>query len=335
MITRLGADARRLLGSTFVDGFFNAASRLGRLHPNAKPERHAVEHLTDLRYLGSDHREHLLDVYRPVHATAAKAPPFRRWAGPPWPIVFYVHGGGFRILSKDTHWIMGLSFARRGFVVFNVSYRLAPKHRYPAAIEDVCRAFAWVTANAERFGGDPSRVVLAGESAGANLVTSLALTLAYERDEEFAREAFATGVVPRAVLPACGVFQVSDMRRFKRRKPGMSRFIADRLHEVEDAYLGRGPHAVSLDLADPLVVFERGEQPARPLPPFFLPVGTKDPLLPDTRRLAVALRRLGGEAKDVYYPGELHAFHAVVLREPARRCWNDTFTFLEEHVTDP
>jgi acetyl esterase len=92
---------------------------------------------------------------------------------------------------------------------------------------------------------------------------------------------------------------------------------------------------VSLDLADPLVVFERGEQPARPLPPFFLPVGTKDPLLPDTRRLAVALRRLGGEAKDVYYPGELHAFHAVVLREPARRCWNDTFTFLEEHVTDP
>jgi alpha/beta hydrolase fold len=62
----------------------------------------------------------------------------RRHKGPPWPIVFYVHGGAFRILSKDTHWVMALSFARRGFVVFNVSYRLAPKHRFPAPLEDVC-----------------------------------------------------------------------------------------------------------------------------------------------------------------------------------------------------
>jgi acetyl esterase len=334
MILGLGANARRFVGAKLVDGFFNAASRLGRLHPQAKPERHAVEHLTDVRYLGSDHRAHLLDVYRPVHATTPRPPPFRRYSGPPWPIVFYVHGGGFRILSKDTHWVMGLSFARRGFIVFNVSYRLAPEHRYPAAIDDVCRAFAWVMANAESYGGDPKRVVLAGESAGANLAASLAVALAYERPEPFAKEAFATGVVPRAVLPACGVFQVSDMNRFKRRKPRMSTFIADRLHEVEHAYLGRGPHEHSLDLADPLVVLERGDKPARPLPPFFLPVGTKDPLLPDTRRLALALRKLGVTAKDVYYPGELHAFHAVVMREPARRCWNDTFAFLDEYVTD-
>jgi acetyl esterase len=333
MLRRFGVEARRYVGAAMVDGFFNAASRVGRLHPNAKPERHAVEHLTDVRYLGGDHEAHLLDVYRPVHATSAEPPPYRRYSGPPWPIVFYVHGGGFRILSKDTHWIMGLSFARRGFIVFNVSYRLAPKHRYPAAIEDVCRAFAWVMANAERYGGDTSRVVLAGESAGANLVTSLALTLAYERPEPFAREAFATGVVPQAVLPACGVFQVSDIQRLKRRKPGMSKFIADRLHEVERAYLGPGPHAHSLDLADPVVVLERGDKPARPLPPFFLPVGTKDPLLPDTRRLAQALQGLGVVAEDVYYPGELHAFHAVVLREPARRCWDETFAFLNRHVT--
>ena len=336
------AAARRHLGSLLVDGFFNTASRLGRLHPRSKPERHAVEHLRDIRYLDTELREHLLDVYRPVppvadrearHPTSGAPRPFRRYAGPPWPIVFYVHGGGFRILSKDTHWIMGLGFARRGFIVFNVSYRLAPKHRYPAAIEDVCRAFAWVSKHAAEYGGDTSRVVLAGESAGANLVTSLAIALAYERPEPFAREAFATGIVPRAVVPACGVFQVTDMQRLHRRKPTMSRFIADRLVEVESAYLPKAPHAHSLDLADPLLFLERGEEPSRPLAPFFLPVGTRDPLLPDTRRLAAALRAMGVDAEDAYYPGELHAFHALVMRPNARRCWSDTFAFLDRHLS--
>jgi acetyl esterase len=178
-------------------------------------------------------------------------------------------------------------------------------------------------------------VVLAGESAGANLAASLALTLAYEREEPFAREAHATGVVPKAVVPACGVFQVSDMARLKKRKPGMSTFIADRLAEVEAAYLGSDPASCSRDLADPLLVLERGEAPSRPLPPFFLPVGTRDPLLPDTRRMALALRALGVEAVDAYYPGELHAFHALVMRESARRCWRDTFDFLDRHVPEP
>jgi acetyl esterase len=330
MLHRVGADARRFLGAAAVDGFFNGFSRLARLHPQARPARHAVEHLRDIRYFDSTMREHLLDVWRPLpsqsagSARGAGAGRGVKRVGPPWPMVFYVHGGGFRILSKDTHWVMGLGFARRGFVVFNVSYRLAPKHRFPCAIEDVCRAFSWVMKNAERFGADPTRVVLAGESAGANLAASLALTLAYEREEPFAREAHATGVV-----------QVSDMARLKKRKPGMSTFIADRLAEVEAAYLGSDPASCSRDLADPLLVLERGEAPSRPLPPFFLPVGTRDPLLPDTRRMALALRALGVEAVDAYYPGELHAFHALVMRESARRCWRDTFDFLDRHVPEP
>jgi len=321
--------ARRHFGDVVVKGFFHTASRLGRLHPNAKPEKHALEHIKDIRYREGDLEEHLLDIYRPTRAPNRA----RKYEGPPWPIVFYVHGGGFRFLSKDTHWIMGLGYARRGFLVFNVSYRLAPKHRYPTAIDDVCSAFEWVIANAERFGGDTSRVVLAGESAGANLVTSLAVALAYEREEAFAKRAYATGIVPRAVVPACGVFQVSDMGRLHRRKPSMSSFIADRLVEVEGDYLGPPPHAHSLDFADPVVLFERREKPSRPIPPFFLPVGTKDPLLPDTRRLAAALRGMDVIAEDAYYPGELHAFHALVMRPEARRCWGDTFAFLDRFVS--
>jgi acetyl esterase len=332
MVAQRLAEARRYAGAFVVDGFFNGFSRLARLHPRAAPHRHSVERILDLRYADGDLREHLLDVWRPAEANGSPPPPYRRHAGPPWPIVFYVHGGGFRILSKDTHWIMGLGFSRHGFIVFNVSYRLAPRWRFPCALEDLSQAFTWVVENAERFGGDPSRIVLAGESAGANLITSLSVMLAYEREEAFAKRAFATGVVPKAVVPACGVFQVSDLARLKRRKPRMSPFIADRLAEVESAYLGPGPWEHSLDLANPLLVYERGEKPARPIPPFFLPVGTKDPLLPDTRRLADALSKLGVEAEARYYPGELHAFHALVFRDVARRCWEDTFSFLSRHV---
>lgn len=314
--------ARKRVGAAVVDGFFNGAARIAKLHPRANPSSNGVEHIVDLRYLdSSSDKSHLLDIWRPLSG------------GPKWPIVFYIHGGGFRILSKDTHWVMGLGFSRRGYLVFNVSYRLSPQHRYPAAVEDVCEAFAWMAANAEKWGGDTSRVVLAGESAGANLATSLAIALAYERPEPWAKKAFATGIVPKAAVPACGVFQVSDLQRLKRRKPKMSPFIADRLHEVETSYLGKEPRTDSLDLADPLLFFERGEKPARPLPPFFLPVGTRDPLLPDTRRLGEALKKMGVEAITEYYPGELHAFHAFVMRKNAQKCWRDTFAFLDKHVS--
>lgn len=314
---------RRRAGALVVDGFFRGASRLGQLHPMARPDRHRVEVVRDVAYAPeSTLAEHRLDVYRPSDRRG------------PLPIVLYVHGGGFRILSKDTHWIMGLAFARRGFLVFNVSYRLAPLHPFPAAVEDVAAAFSWVVRNAASYGGDLERLVLAGESAGANLVTTLALSTIYPREELVARRVFEAGVVPRAVVPACGIFQVSDVARIAREKPHMSRFLADRLDEVETAYLGRDPsrHGALLDLADPLVWAERGHTPARPLPPFFLPVGTKDPLLRDTRRLAAALRALGGVAIDRYYEGEIHAFHAFPFLPNARRCWTDTYRFLEEHV---
>lgn len=314
---------RRRAGAILVDGFFHGAARLGQQHPLSRPERHGIEVERDVPYVpGSALSEHRLDVYRPHGATG------------PSPVVLYVHGGGFRMLSKDTHWVMGLAFGRRGYLVFNVSYRLAPQHPFPAAVEDVAAAYEWVVRHAERHGGDLSRLVLAGESAGANLVASLALETVVPREEPFARRVFETGVVPRAVVPACGIFQVSDVRRLVRRKPSISRFIADRLEEVEQTYLGADPsrHLASLDLADPLVWVERGPRLARPLPPFFLPVGTKDPLLPDTRRLAHALRSLGGVAVDRYYRGELHAFHAFPFLPNARRCWTDTYDFLDEHL---
>lgn len=308
-------------GAVFVDGFFRGASRLGRFHPLANPSRHGVSVVRDIPYRSGGAPEHTLDIYCPVDVTG------------PAPVVFYAHGGGFRILSKDTHWLMALAYARRGYVVVSINYRLAPQHPFPAALQDACAAYVWMTRNIRQYGGDLARVVVAGESAGANLATSLAIATCYPRAEPHARAVFDAGVVPAAVLPACGVLQVSDAQRFSRRK-SIPTFIQDRLSEVEHAYLGalRNPTPQQLELANPLLVLEQGVPPARPLPPFFAPVGTADPLLDDTRRLKAALDRLGAACEARYYPGQVHAFHAFIMLPHARRCWRDTFAFLDAHV---
>jgi acetyl esterase len=313
---------RRRIVTSLADSFWLLAARAGRLHPNARPSRHRVEVIRDLRYAPGG-TEHLLDVYRPSAGAG------------PWPALLYVHGGGFRVLSKDTHWVMGLAFARQGYVVFNISYRLAPAHPFPAALDDTIAACTWVLEHAREHGGDPSRLVLAGESAGANLIAAMTVAMCYRRDEPWARTAWELGLVPRAVLPACGLFQVSDVGRFARRRklPG---WLRENLAEVEEAYLGRSTvsHEAAA-LADPLLVLEEGAPPDRPLPPFFTVVGTRDPLLDDTRRLKAALDRLGVPCEARYYPGEMHAFQAFAWRPQARRAWRDTYAFLSRHVGDP
>jgi acetyl esterase len=70
----------------------------------------------------------------------------------------------------------------------------------------------------------------------------------------------------------------------------------------------------------------------RPLPPFFVPVGTRDPLLDDTRRLEKALAGLNVPCEARYYPGGIHAFHAMVWDPAARRCWRDALAFLDRHM---
>jgi len=315
---------RRKAGGKAVEGFFRGVAGLAKVHPQARPARHGVEVLRDIPYLPSGSPDHLLDVYRPTSA------------GKKLPALLYIHGGGFHILSKDTHWVMGIALARARFVVFTINYRLAPQSRFPAAIDDVCEAYRWVVEHAHEYGADASQLVVAGESAGANLTTAVTVAACFERSERYARRVFETGIVPKAVMPACGILQVSDAQRFARRRPDMPKFVGDRIEEVMVAYLGNRDTVPGsrpeLDFADPLLVFERREEPARPIPPFFVPCGTADPLLDDSRRLASALRSMNVTVDEKYYPGEVHAFHAFVFRAQARKCWNDSYAFLDRHV---
>jgi acetyl esterase len=313
----------RRVRSAAAGAFFEGLSTLGRMHPAARPQRHGIEVETDLLY-GPHDEWNRLDIYRPVHRPG------------PWPVVFYVHGGAFHLLSKDTHWLMGLVFARFGYVVVNISYRLAPKHPFPAAIEDTCQAYRWLVANADRIGADLSRVAVAGESAGGNLVTALTLATIQKRPEPWARAVYDTGVVPRASMPFCAMLQVSDADRFAKRRK-LPFWIDGMLRDAGASYLHGLPRVPTpaTELADPLLVFERAKHGDRtfdrPVPPFFAPVGTRDPLLDDTRRLEKALAALNVPCEARYYPGGIHAFHAMVWNPAARACWRDALAFLDRH----
>ncbi|MEJ7603067.1 MAG: alpha/beta hydrolase [Kofleriaceae bacterium] len=306
-----------------AETFFETLSTLGQLHPAASPARHGIKVERDILY-GPDPRFHQLDLYLPV--TRPK----------PWPVVFYVHGGAFHLLSKDTHWLMGLVFARFGYLVVNISYRLAPQHPYPAAVEDACRAYCWLASRMKELGGDRDRVAVAGESAGGNLITALTLTTAQRRHEPWAQEVFDTGMVPRAALPFCAMLEVSNPERFSKRRQ-LPRWIDGMLRDASASYLHGHPPLLGprTHLADPLCMLEHAAGlPAehhfeRPLPPFFAPVGTRDPLLDDTRRLEKALAALNVPCEARYYPGGIHAFHAMVWDPAARRCWRDALAFLD------
>jgi len=299
------------------------------MHPAASPKRHGVEVDRDIAYGPSPDQK--LDVYRPVHRPG------------PWPVVFYVHGGAFHLLSKDTHWLMGLVFARFGYLVINISYRLAPTHPYPAAIEDTCMAYRWLASRITELGGDPTRVAVAGESAGGNLVTALALTACQQRSEPWARAVFDTGLVPKAVLPFCALLEVTNPERFTERRR-IPRWAYGMIRDASRSYLHGHPATPgpATELADPLRVLEESvaglrAEPhfERPLPPFFAPVGTRDPLLDDTRRLEKALGALNVPVEARYYPGGIHAFHALVWDPTARRCWRDALAFLDRHMRKP
>jgi acetyl esterase/lipase len=153
--------ARRVAAIGDVVGPDQAAASREIFAPLHETPPHAgVEIVRDARY--GPHERHRLDVFRPAGARDL-------------PVVVFVHGGGFVAGDKSTagtpyHDNVGLWAARRGMVGVTMNYRLAPEHRWPSGAEDVGAAVAWLVANVAAHGGDPSRIVLIGSSAGATHV---------------------------------------------------------------------------------------------------------------------------------------------------------------------
>jgi acetyl esterase len=94
----------------------------------------------------------------------------------PLPVLVYFHGGGWVLGEIATHEAFCCSVCNAvACIVVSVGYRLAPEHKYPAAAEDAYAATRWVFEHAGRFGGDPQRIAIGGDSAGGNLAAAVAL----------------------------------------------------------------------------------------------------------------------------------------------------------------
>lgn len=94
----------------------------------------------------------------------------------PFPVLVYFHGGGWVIANLDVYEPSCRALCNAvSAIVISVAYRLAPEHKYPAAVEDAYAASQWVMENAQALNGDPTRVAVAGESAGGNLAAVVCL----------------------------------------------------------------------------------------------------------------------------------------------------------------
>ena len=103
-----------------------------------------------------------------------------RGAGP-WPLTVFFHGGGFVSCGLDTHDNICRRLAvRAAALVAAIDYRLAPEHPFPAAVDDAAAALRWLHEHAASIGADPSRIALAGDSAGGNLAAVTAQQLRAE-----------------------------------------------------------------------------------------------------------------------------------------------------------
>jgi acetyl esterase/lipase len=115
----------------------------------------------DVVYGTVDTNKLLLDAYTPDDAAAKH------------PGIVLIHGGGFIGGDKAFYAPMAKHLAAKGYAVFSINYRLAPKYRYPAAVDDAQRAVRWLRAHADAYHLDPDHLGALGDSAGGYLVTML------------------------------------------------------------------------------------------------------------------------------------------------------------------
>ncbi len=123
----------------------------------------------------------------------------------PFPAIICIHGGGFRAGKRDGYDGLIVKLAQQGYVAVTVSYRLAPKYQFPAAVHDTKAAVRWLRANAAKYKVDPTRIGATGGSAGGHLAQFLAVTAdvkEFEGDGGHAKESSAVACVVNVYGPS-------------------------------------------------------------------------------------------------------------------------------------
>jgi arylformamidase len=156
------------------------------------PRTYEVEAKKDINYngTGADPVYHKLDLYVPKDCKD-------------FPVLFFIHGGAWTLGSKNDLGIyesMGKAFAKQGIGMVSINYRLSPKVKHPAHVEDAAAAFALVHANIGKYGGAKDKIFPCGHSAGGHMCALLA------SDETYLKKHGLDLKAIRGVVPISGVY---------------------------------------------------------------------------------------------------------------------------------
>ncbi len=233
---------------------------------------------------------------------------YRPGAEGPLPVVVYFHGGGWVIGDIATHDATCHRLAAGvPAVVVSVEYRLAPEHRFPAAVEDCDVATRWVSSHAVDLGADPSRLAVAGDSAGGNLATVVARRC---RDAGGPPIAFQLLVYPGTDMTRSLPSQTENGSGYLLDSDTMTWFLGNYLH---------GADPLDPD-ASPLFVDDLSG-----LPPALVVTAEFDPLRDEGEAYAERMRHAGVAVTTSRYDGMIHGFYGLDnLFDSAKRATAET-----------
>jgi len=221
-----------------------------------------------------------LRLYRPESAAALA------------PALVYYHGGGWVIGDLDTHDVLCRELAHRsGCVVVAVDYRLAPEHRFPAAVDDCLAATRWVQAQAATLGIDASRIALGGDSAGGNLATVTAIGL---RDSGGFKPRFQLLIYPGTDMRAVAPSHTSNGQGYMLTADTIAYFRGKYIPSESNWSDWRASPLLHPDLSK--------------LPPALVITAGFDPLRDEGRQYADALSKAGVPTQCVCFERQIHGF---------------------------
>ena len=150
---------------SIMDKFWSFVGKEDQKRLATLPEPEGVVRITDLCYLDDGDPMHMLDVYYPEGTNA------------PLPVIIDVHGGGWMYGDKELNRLYCLTLAKRGYTVFNMSYRLVPQVTVDEQIRDVMCALQWIQTHLDDYPAQPDKIMLTGDSAGGFLAAYAAALL--------------------------------------------------------------------------------------------------------------------------------------------------------------
>lgn len=232
------------------------------------------------------------------------------------PAMLYIHGGGWMLFSVETHdRLMREYAARAGVVVIGIDYSLAPEHRFPVALDECSRALDWMISQADRLGFDAGRLLIGGDSAGANLSVATCLLRRQQGRS-----------LPAAMILNYGAFGPEHTASYGAFGAGQYMLEADEMDAFWDSYVSKPAL-----LEDPLVAPLRADLAG--LPPAFVAVAECDILADGNLQFAARLSAAGVPTRCETYAGATHSFlEAVSISSLASRALDEQAAWIGERL---